>query len=118
MEAVGVSLRPTVYNFVHISLPANVNCNESLVILEASGSCHTSNTNRVLVGTPPGCSVVALCGGDPETVDLHCQPFHVLQKIIDGVHVRVGQLKALNPGLEGNSQLVRSPAVLGSHHQG
>lgn len=36
-----------------------------------------------LNGAPLGYPVFVLCHGDPATLELHSQPLHVLQKIID-----------------------------------
>ena len=44
MEAVGVSVYPTVYLSVHTSSLANVHCSESLVLFEISGVCHAIHT--------------------------------------------------------------------------
>jgi len=46
-----------------------------------------------LIGTPIRYPVVALCHGDPATLDLQDWPFHMPQKIIDGIDIRMGQLR-------------------------
>lgn len=45
------------------------------------------------MGTPPGYFDVAPCHGDPAALDFQDQPF-IIWQIIDGVDVRVGQLKS------------------------
>ena len=71
----------------------------------------------ILTGTPLGRPVVALYHGDPATLDLQDQPRHSLQHIINGVGVGVGQLRALDLGLD-VAGLVSLPALLHPHHQG
>ena len=61
----------------------------------------------ILTRTPPKYSVVALCHGDPASLDQQDWPFHMLQQIIDGVDFGVGQLRAL----------ASLPALLHPHHQ-
>jgi hypothetical protein len=45
---------------------------------------------------------VALCHGDPETLDQQDWPFCMLQQFTDNVVFGVGQLRALDPGLAGS----------------
>ena len=87
----------TVYASVHTSLIANIHCNESLVWFEASGFCYTINA-----GSSQGYPVAVLCRGDPAALNLQDWPYHTLQQFIDGVDVGVGQLKALDLGLDGS----------------
>ena len=47
-------------------------CNESFVWFKISGFCDTEYW--VLIGTPPGYPVVALCHGDPSTLDSRTGP--------------------------------------------
>ena len=56
----------------------------------------------ILTGSPLGYTFVSLCHGDPTTLDLQDQPFHILWQFIDGVDVGMGQLKALDLGLGGS----------------
>ena len=80
-----------VYLFDHMSLLANVHCNEPLVWFKASGFCYTTNTCSSLESFQIFC--VVLCHRDPAALDLHTLQF------IDGVHIGVGQLRAMNLGL-------------------
>lgn len=74
--------------FCHISLLANVHCNESLVWFEAFSFCCTISTGSSLGLLR--CPVVALCQGDPAVLALQDPPLQMLQQFIDGVEVRVG----------------------------
>ena len=56
----------------------------------------------ILTRTPLGYPVVALCCGDPVTLNLQDWPLHILQQLIDGMDVRVGQLRALDLVLVGS----------------
>lgn len=80
-----------VYLFDHMSLLANVHCHEPLVWFKASGFCYTTNTCSSLESFQIFC--VVLCHRDPAALDLHTLQF------IDGVHIGVGQLRAMNLGL-------------------
>jgi len=84
-----------VYLFVHTSLLANVHCIKSLVWFEVSGFYYTFNTH----GTPLSYPVVTLCHRDPAVLVLQDWPFRALGQFIDGVDIRVGQLKGLDLGL-------------------
>ena len=53
----------------------------------------------ILTRTPLGYPVVALCCGDPVTLNLQDWPLHILQQFINGINVGVSQLKALDLGL-------------------
>lgn len=61
---------PTVYPFVHASLPTNIKCNDLLVWYESFDFCYS-----VIIGTDIdigtlGYPAVALCHGDPAVSDL------------------------------------------------
>lgn len=64
---------------------------ELLVCFETSGFCCSTNPGSSL-GTPLR-DPVALCHGEPAALVLQDQPLHMLQQLISGVDVRVGQLK-------------------------
>jgi hypothetical protein len=55
----------------------------------------------MLTGTSLRYSIVALCHGDPATLDQQDQPFYTLQQIIHGVDAGVGQHKVLDLSLGG-----------------
>ena len=65
----------------------------------------------VLTGTFLDYPVVALCHGDPSTLNLHGQHLHMLQQFTVGVDIEVGQLKGLGRSLGGSQvgQPARSP---------
>ena len=85
----------TVYPLVHTSLLSSVHCNETLVLLNASGFCYTASC--ALTG-PSGYPIFALCYGDPAVFYLKDWLLHMFQQIID----EVGQIIALvlGPGWE------------------
>jgi hypothetical protein len=58
---------------------------------------------RMLTRTPLGYPLVVQCLGGHAALDLQDWPLHALQQFIDGMDVRVGQLKALDLGLGGRS---------------
>ena len=62
-----VTVGTAVYTFVHISLLANVHCNQSVISL-VQGLWLTATLSKL--GPHQDYSVVALCHGDPTTLDL------------------------------------------------
>lgn len=56
----------------------------------------------ILRRTALGYSVVALCRGDPEALDLQNWPFPTLQQFIEEIDFGVDQLEGLDPRLGGS----------------
>ena len=48
----------------------------------------------ILIGTPPGYPVVALCHGDPSTLEQQDWLFHVSQPFTDDIDFGAGHLRA------------------------
>ena len=71
----------------------------------------------IFAGTPPSYPVVALCLGDPPTLDQQDWPFHAFQQFTDDVDLGMGQLKALDLDL-GATELVSPLALPYPYHQG
>lgn len=94
MEAV---VCPTVYPFPHISLPAIVHCNESLVWFAGLWLLLYCKYWIPTRGILPD-NLLLLC--ITEILQLWiCKPFYALQTFIDRVDVGVCQIKALDLGL-------------------
>lgn len=83
----------TEHSLAHISLLAESHWSGLKSLVSATLSM------LALTMIPLGCPVVAPCHGDPAA--LQDRLLHVLQKITDGVDVRVSQLIALVLGLSG-----------------
>lgn len=75
----GIKACQAVFPFVCTSFLANVHCNTSLVLFEASGFCYTTSTGSS-PRTPLRHPVVALCYGHATALDLQDGPYHVLQE--------------------------------------
>lgn len=67
-----------------------------------SGSRLLQHQYWTLIGTLVGYPLVAMCHGDTDGLVLQSQPFHILQQLIDGIDVWVGQLKVLDMGFSGS----------------
>lgn len=95
-------------SFVHISLLARVNCKELLACFEASGFCYIIDNGPslglVLVITLLPCIVGIL-----RPWILQHWPLHMLQQILDGLDVGVGQLITLGLGSCRTGQSTSSP---------
>lgn len=82
-------LSPPLQPFCLISFTINVPCNETLVWFKVSGFRYTIITGSS--GTPLGYPVASRGPGLLVPQD---QALHELQRILDGVHIRVGHPKA------------------------
>ena len=87
------------YTCLSTHLCVHSDAHDSLIWFQASGFCYTINTGSLL-GLLIGHPVAAQCHREPVVSDLSDCSFYVLQQFIDGVDIRVGQLKALDLGLD------------------